>query len=573
MASTFSEKEEELNGKIKIMANAWQSSETTQQHKMSLKITALPQDKFKLCGTSALVMVLSNAAVKTAHENAIAEPDVKRFTRVSFVVLRILHPGWSTVPANAEAAALLISAGKNAKNVPSVALGEMMGTQHCLVYSFAMLKRGAYQKGLRTDETAAISPGMVFTLKAWSQNVSKIFKDQTEDLQPFEIAVAQLMLRSNNSSKMDEMLDLKSITSIRGASPAALRLIDATLLPGSMQEAAIMRSRFGDGTYLSPEERGGAAIQLKQEWIKGNLSGTVSAMHVPLTFGSGSFAIGPDDILRFHIDTSSSAATIMGDLGCTSIMVYYDKHQFEGAPLDWTVAFFNVALMLDAIDLIVSVDTYQGKDSSSPVLGFVRVQVAAITSALLKNPPMVFESVPKKVTNVILAGSAGGYNTLAKHLAVYAFADNKIHFVVDTRRISRRPTDAPSSLPTPTISMVHMETQSWQKGYNVNVFVEERLVFQFVAAADSAAGSSITAARGLQTIAMMVTPSFVNFDTGDDTVIDDDATTTEEDATTTAATAIEEEDDEANKHKKRSTTASTGGGKRTKRLPTTTNDE
>lgn len=556
--ASLTDEEEHHHGKVKTVANAWQSSETTQQHKMM----ELAQNQAELCGTSALVMLLSSAPVKLAHANAIAEPDVKKFTRLSFVVLRILDAGWSTVPANAEAAAILISAGKAAKRVPSVKLAEKV-TEGCLMYSFAMLKRGAYNKGLRSDEGAILSPGMVFTLKAWTQNVAKVFKDQTEDLQPFEIAVAQLMLRSNICSKMDEMMDLKSITSVRGVSPAALRLIDSTLFPGSMQEAAIMRSRFGDGTYLSQQtflngNNNNMPVVMKPEWIRGNLSGTASVMRIPLSFGSGSFAIGPDDVLRFHIDASSSVI----DLGFTSIVVYYDAHQFEGAPRDWIVAFFNVALMLDAIDLIVSVDTYQNKDTGGGgVIGFARIHVAVITAAILKNQPISLGSVPKTVMNVIL--TPGG------HLAVYAFADAKVHVAIDTRRICRATT---TTLAPPTISMVHMEAQ-WQKGYNVNVFVEGRLVFQFVAVADSAAGSSISAARGLQTITM-VAPTFDVDDSTDAKEDPQDITTTattmmrmmpsdtNSDEVTTATT----EEEDGNQLKKRSVAAAvSGGGKRTKR--------
>ncbi len=497
---------EDLREKAKCAANAWQSAEDVQQEQQC----ALMHTSQEMMGASALVMLLSSVAVKGAHEAAIADPSAKRCTRVTFMVLHMMHAGWSTVPANAEAAALMISrlsAGKGvpAKKVPSVKLGEKFGGgDHCMVYSYQMLKRGLYQKGLRSTEGVVLSPGMIFTLKVWTTNVAKVFKDQTEDAQPFDIAVVQLMLRSNECSKTDEMLDLKSMSVMHGMSPSGLKLANSMLFPGSMQEAAIMRSRFADGTHIPPEDRDSPllASSLKQDWLKGNLAQTVSAIRVKLPLGSGAFAIGPDDLLRFHIEVVGG----LGGLSCNSLVVRYDPRQFEGAPREWIVALFNVALMMDdgAVELLISIDTYQGNANAPPVIAFARVRIAALTSTLLQRISMMIkqEEMPKAIAAVFVDPKQ------RKHTALFAFADDKVHLAIDTRRISRLESGASggsSSPQLPTFSMVHMES-AWQKGYNGYVFVEGRLVFHFVATADSAAASGLTAARGLQTIAMPIMP-------------------------------------------------------------------
>ena len=513
----------------------------------------------ELCGTSALVMLLSPVAAKAAHETALADPMAKKSTRVTFLVLRVLEAGWSTVPANADAAALLINAGKNSggKKGPSVKLAEKFGVEHCLVYSYQMLKRGAYNKGLRSTEGVVISPGMIFTLKVWTTNVAKVFKEQTEDGQPFELAVAQLMLRSCECSKTDEMLDLKSLTTMPGLNPSALRLVDGTLFAGSLQEAAIMRSRFADGTHLSGEERDTSLLAqaLKQEWLKGNLAATVSAIRVALPLGSGAFAIGSDDLLRFHIETVGS----LGGLSCSALVVQYDPHQFEGAPREWIVALFNVALMLDdgAVELLISIDTYQGKDSGSapPVIAFARLHVAALTAALLSRTPLtVWDAQPGTTPTEVPKPIAAAFPDpkQRKHMAVVSFANDKVHLAIDTRRISRVEV---SSSPSPSLSMAHMDA-AWQKGYNAHVFVEGRLVFHFVATADSAAASSLAAARGLQTIAM---PNLMSHHLV--TMADDEEVVDVEAAAEDAAAAAD-----SDAAKKRSAAAVGGGAaKRTKR--------
>ena len=145
---------------------------------------------------------------------------------------------------------------------------------------------------------------------------------------------------------------------------------------------------------------------------------------------------------------------------------------------------------------------------------------------------------------------------------------NQVHMVVDTRRISRRG-DAPKQA-MPTLAMAHIES-AWQKGYNAHVFVEGRLVFHFVATADSAAASSLSAARGLQTISMpAIEHQFVGYDDDEETAAEE---TIESDETVDAEETVEEtvevdetpEVEENTKTKKRGASGGGGGGKRGKR--------
>lgn len=468
--------------------NAWQSAENTLQQRMML----LTNEPEQACNTALLGMLLSPINIKAANDNAAADPQGKTCTRVSFLVLRIMDPGWSNVPANAEAAALLAAAGKGAvKKGPSVKLAERYAVDHCLIYSYNMLKRGAYLKGLRTDEAVVVSPGMVMTLKTWTSNALKVFKGCPDQLQSFDMVAVEVALRSIESTRTDEKIDIKGLRSLPSLSPACLRLLDSkALLHDTIHAATVARSRHADGTYLpSPP------TNMRQDWLVGNLASTNTVVRASLSPDAGSFAIGPDNLVRFHVEKEGGIVSDCTAVGCgTAFPIRYDARQFENAPAEWVVAWLNIALMLGAIELLISIDSHQGKDSANatPVLGFVRTHVAVITSALLAAPPTP-ESPPAFITAALPS---------KQKTAVFELLDGKMHIAFDTRPVMRKEEGAPDNRKNPpTQSIVHPDS-AWQRGYNALVFVETRLVFHFVFVTDSAAASSITAARGLQTIAV-----------------------------------------------------------------------
>jgi hypothetical protein len=460
----------EINNKIKPVATAMSTAESGFQHQLAQY--AAPSE---LCGASALVMMLSPVGVKAANDAVIADPSTKRPTRITFMVLRLLSPGWSTLPANAAS----IGDKKGAK----VKLAERFG-DHCLAYSYQLVKRGGYAKGLRSPEGVMISPGMVFTLNVFPSNLAKVIK-VTEDMKTFDIGVVELMLKSTESAKCTEMMEIKSLLSIKGCSPSSLRIADGSIMPQSLQDAAAAKTRFGDGSYLSD-----VGDNVKQEWIKGNLSPTVTMMAYKVSAAGGNtFAVGADNCLRFH-------GNIAG-LPVDAFEVIYDARQFGEATLDWVAGILNVVASMceDAVEVLVSVDSYQGKDAASaPVNGFVRLHLGALATSWQSKDAIGFASFPSTV--------ASTFADAKQHpsLICLPYDDWKMHLVIDTRRISR--TATASSSKQPMLGVSHIEAM-WRKGYNAYIFTEGRLVFQFVISADTGSTTNIAGARGLQPLAIV----------------------------------------------------------------------
>ena len=456
----------EINNKLKSVATAMSTAENGFQHQL-----AQYPAPAELCGVSALVMMLAPVGVKAAHEAALSDPSSKRPTRVTFMVLRLLAPGWSTLPANAAA----VGDKKGAKVKQAERFGD-----HCLAYSYQLLKRGGYSKGIRSPEGVMISPGMVFTLNTFPTNLAKVMKI-TEDMKTFDMGVVELMLKSTECTKGTEMMELKGLLAVKGCSPSSLRVVDTAMMPRSLQDAAEMKTRFGDGSYLSKRED-----NVKQEWLKDNLSATVSMMAFKVQSKMGnSFAIGADDVLRFH----GPVAGVPVD----AFEVTYDPRQFGGAPADWVVGFLNVLTDMcnDAVEVLVSVDSYQGKESATaPVYGFVRLHLAALAAAWQSKDAIGFAAFPKAVASVFSEAQR-------PNLACIPFDDDKMYLVVDTRRVSRA-----SAGRAPMLGLNHVEAP-WTKGYNAYFFTEGRCVLHFVVSADSGCTTNLAGARGLQTLAFI----------------------------------------------------------------------
>jgi hypothetical protein len=479
----------EINNKLKMIATAMGTAETGFQHQLAQY--AAPSE---LCGVSALVMMLAPVGVKAANDAAIADPTSKRPTRVTFMVLRLLAPGWSSLPANAAA----ISDKKGAKVKQAERAGD-----HCFAYSYQLVKRGGYAKGVRSPEGVMISPGMVFTLNTFPTNLAKVMKI-TEDMKTFDMGVVELMLKSTECTKGTEMMELKGLLAVKGCSPSSLRVVDTTLMPRSLQDAAAMKTRFGDGSYLTnPGEN------VKQEWLKDNLSATVSMMAFKVQGKIGnSFAIGADEILRFH-------GPVAG-LPVDAFEVNYDARQFGGASMDWVAGLLNVVMDMcdDAVEVLVAMDSYQGKETTSaPVSGFVRLHLAALAAAWQSKDAIAFSALPPAFSTV--------FTDTKQHpnLVGIPFDDGKMHMVIDTRRVSRAAVVAATGKP-PMLGLNHMDSQ-WNKGYNAYIFTGTRFVFQFVVSADTGSSTNLAGARGLQTLSF-IAPTGV-YDADDTAAIDNAA--------------------------------------------------
>jgi hypothetical protein len=458
----------EINNKLKSVAAAMSTAENGFQHQLA----QYPAPS-ELCGVSALVMMLAPVGVKAANETALSDPSSKRPTRVTFMVIRLLAPGWSTLPANAAA----IADKKGAKVKQAERVGD-----NCFAYSYQLVKRGGYAKGLRSADGVMISPGMIFTLNTFPTNLAKVMKI-TEDMKTFDMGVVELMLRSTESTKANEMVELKSLLAVKGCSPSSLRVVDATLMPQSLQDAAAMKTRFGDGSYLS-----NPADNVKQEWLRDNLSATVSMMAFKVQGKNGnSFAIGADDVIRFH----GPVAGVPVD----AFEVTYDPRQFGGAPADWVVGFLNVLTDMcnDAVEVLVSVDSYQGKESATaPVYGFVRLHLSALAAAWESKDAIGFAGFPKAIASVFAEAQR-------PNLVCIPFDDGKMHLVVDTRRASHAATGTARA---PMLGLNHSEA-NWTKGYNAYFFTDGRCVCHFVVSADAGCTTNVAGARGLRTLSFI----------------------------------------------------------------------
>lgn len=69
---------------------------------------------------------------------------------------------------------------------------------------------------------------------------------------------------------------------------------------------------------------------LSQTWIHGNLSNTLHVVRVVPT--TGTFAIGPDDVLRFH-----GGEQPLADLPCNTMAVSFDTKQFPSGDREVSV--------------------------------------------------------------------------------------------------------------------------------------------------------------------------------------------------------------------------------------------
>ena len=169
----------------------------------------------------------------------------------------------------------------------------------------------------------------------------------------FDIGIMQMGIKSIGCAGADSgnMLEVK--TFVRNNHPG-INLFSTRLfpsLPTSLLESAAMRTRFLEGSHVENGETFGES-KLKQDWVKGTMSSTVSVVKVSAQ--GGTFAIGPDDVLRFHV------AQPLADLPCAQMTVRCDPSVFGNeADKDWVCKLLNVLALIDAVELVVVMDSYK----------------------------------------------------------------------------------------------------------------------------------------------------------------------------------------------------------------------
>lgn len=245
------QKEDDICGKCIMMedkADAFISSWLSVENTLQQRLASLPSTMEEMCCATALVVCLAPIPVQStiaAAQASANEGSGQTCARATFMVLRMLAPGWSSV-YETEAQALSAAAMKKGGGAgskggakggagPREKLSRSFG-EHMLIHSYQLIKRGGgYLMGPRTENCLVVSPGMLFTLKAWGPKIEGVFKMQKEDVKPFDIAVVQIALKSSDSKKADEMLEIRSLNVVASASAAARSLVPPSIIPSSLQ--------------------------------------------------------------------------------------------------------------------------------------------------------------------------------------------------------------------------------------------------------------------------------------------------------------------------------------------------
>jgi hypothetical protein len=458
---------------------------------------------------------------------------------------------------------------------------------------------------------------MIMSTKVWGNKFALAFKEQTSDMEVFDMGFVQFGLKSITSTSMTSgmMLEVKTIRKISDeVNPSAFRLLKSTIVPTSLQESAIMKSRFADGSHLTSHQplkttmmmitssSASSAVSspttatttkedgadeslvmepppvaaekpegLCQDMIKGNISSTVSLVRATPSPAHGVFAYGADDKLRFHLNDS------IADLPCVeTLLVKFDEAVFfglgggdggEADKKEWVAKMMNVAVTMRAMEMFIAVDTYKAKDSGGAdgaadggskgeqsMDCYVRIDTSVMTAfALASTPPTPAASLPFVVD--ALAG------IISPHHHAAFVSSSGITLVVDLRCLTKKKqqqsatADGGSSKRQIRGSALH-KTAGWEKAHCVHVFFEERLVHCFFVPV-SPAGADGTSRMVLEAIKPNVA------DYTDEFEVEGSATLLA--ITTTSAEAAEAASSETTEAVSEAADASSGGGASKKR--------
>ena len=463
--------------KINKCIVAWQASEQASQRKMA----ALPKS-LEAANPSFLVLNLGRVPVSSVgaaiEAGGLEEAKTHKGARVTFMVLKALSPGWTSVsPAgsdkeNAGKKPAASGRGGAYKPPPEIKdkLNHLLDGEHVLMHSYDLVNlRGVYMRSTRSSDCIAISPGMVLSMMVWGKGFLSVFKEQKgSDFMPFDIGVIQMSTKSMQSTAVEsgQILEIKSFTRMDGASLGGARLLGHGILSNSLKECAVQRSRFADGSHIGElsSELTAEGRVLRQSMVKGNLSSTVSLVRAAIEKGQGTFAIGPDDVLRFHPTESLS------DLPGAQISITYDANGFGGASKDWVCKLFNVLALAGCMELLVVMDSYKPKNDASAeedaaLSAFARPDIGTLLGLLLKKKPEAAGD---------LDGMKAVFGSAANFMGVYDAAG--VNVVLDTRVMTKRATSAENPPPPKGLTTIVHPASGWERGYSVNFLFEGRLV-------------------------------------------------------------------------------------------------
>ena len=149
--------------------NTWQSVEQAMQQKGGQLPKVAEQ-----AGPMALVLNLSRISVADTRSALEKNPDEAKNhpgVRTTFVILQMLHPGWSSVSTSPDKDTMSKSKVGAAKTATTTEVKEKLSSsfgEHVLMHSYDLInQRGTYTRCGRSNEYMALSPKMVITTKVW----------------------------------------------------------------------------------------------------------------------------------------------------------------------------------------------------------------------------------------------------------------------------------------------------------------------------------------------------------------------------------------------------------------------
>jgi hypothetical protein len=480
----------------------WQSSQET----LASKYGALQLPK-ETPNAMALVLNLQNIEVKSTLEKlgTLTPEEIKavKALRTTFVIVKMLFPGWSFIDTEADA-----KDNKFAKNKASKGggggkekLGYLDGENAILHCYRAENKKGVYSKSKRLDECVALSPGMVVGAMIWGDKIVQTFKDHKEDFRPFQLGIVQLYIKSNMASTASDagrMLEIKGFYAVNAdASISSFKLLREGVLANSVQAAAVLRERILDGSLVSDQYK----RHLNQSLIQGSYSNGIQVLSLTPQPSNGVISLAADGKIKMFVHEP------IGDVKAHAINLEFDRKAHCSENDEWTAKLFNVGLMLGAVQIIVIMDSYKTKDVPEAELvyeGYIRMDISAVIKSIIACPKSeILSQSPSEMESkkqpILALFEAQGMLNAAKHLLLFPSISTTVanlDIVIDTRKVINK-RDITDEAPTTTI--VHHEAK-WKEGHFAHFFFDGKSTLSAVIQTVESGGSAMfmdRAKRGL----------------------------------------------------------------------------
>lgn len=438
---------------------------------------------------TALVLNLQHVEVKSTLEKlGMATPEEikqQKALRATFVIVKMLFAGFTYIETDTgdkdskfQKGGKSSSSAKGGGGRDRLGAFDQGGSEHVILHCYKIeSKKGIYRPSKRLEECVALSPGMVMNVMIWGDKIIPTFKNQKDDLIPFQLALVQMYIKSNSSNAGDagRMLDIKSFVSLSDLSPSSFKILKEGLLANSVQGAALQREQILDGSLISEKMR----ENLNQKLIQGSFSNTVQVVALTPQSSHGVISLAADGKIKLFLSQP------IGDVTAYAINLDFDRkaHQCpqDGSSDEWMAKFLNIAMMMGAVQLLVILDSYKTKDvpASDIVLdAYARINLTSIHKAILAASPSAELLGASSAKQGILATfEQQGMANAGKHLFLYPSCAPHLDILIDMRKMTNKK-DLPTA-PACSIALVHVDS-AWKSGHMLHVFFQEKSVLCMV---------------------------------------------------------------------------------------------